>query len=409
MAAAACATDMKLLTATAQYPADRFRCAELAVSVRQAAGWTEWHQVSELPGGPVFLSAVPLLEGQVALGFVVLLHDMSFVQRREAETQRFLLLAFAVLSVMASLVTMIVSRLSWRIWSNELRRLLHGGEQRSEFRPLMKDVRELAQRLAFEDGAVGVQGIWTAERLKVALSRYLQGERVVIVANREPYIHQRRPDGKIEVVHPASGLVTALEPVMRACSGVWIAHGSGSADRETVDAHSRVRVPPGEEAYSIRRVWLSPEEERGYYYGFANEGLWPLCHIAHTRPLFRAEDWRHYQAVNQRFADAVCDEVDSDEPIVLVQDYHFALAPRLIRRRLPKATIITFWHIPWPNAERLGICPFLEDILEGLLDPASWAFTRSFTATTSRTRSNDTWKRAWTGRRAPWSINAVRP
>jgi trehalose 6-phosphate synthase len=99
----------------------------------------------------------------------------------------------------------------------------------------------------------------------------------------------------VRVLHPASGLVTALEPVMRACSGVWVAHGSGSADRETVDAHDRVRVPPGEESYSVRRVWLSEEEEKGYYYGFSNEGLWPLCHVAHTRPEFRAEDWEHYR------------------------------------------------------------------------------------------------------------------
>ena len=154
---------------------------------------------------------------------------------------------------------------------------------------------------------------------------------------------------------------------MRACSGVWVAHGSGSADRETVDAKDHVRVPPGEESYLIRRVWLTEEEESGYYYGFSNEGLWPLCHLAHERPLFRAEDWQHYVHVNRKFADAVCEEVDSDDPIVLVQDYHFALAPRMIREKLPRATIITFWHIPWPNAERIGICPWREELLSGLL------------------------------------------
>jgi trehalose-6-phosphate synthase len=171
----------------------------------------------------------------------------------------------------------------------------------------------------------------------------------------------------VRVLHPASGLVSALEPVMRACSGVWVGHGSGSADRETVDAYDRVRVPPGEESYLLRRVWLTEEEENGYYYGFANEGLWPLCHLAHERPLFRAEDWQHYVHVNRKFADAVCEEVDSDDPIVLVQDYHFALAPRMIREKLPRATIITFWHIPWPNAERIGICPWREELISGLL------------------------------------------
>jgi trehalose 6-phosphate synthase len=171
----------------------------------------------------------------------------------------------------------------------------------------------------------------------------------------------------VRVQHPASGLVSALEPVMRACSGTWIAHGSGSGDRLTVDGHDRIRVPPGEESYAIRRVWLTKEEERGYYYGFSNEGLWPLCHVAHTRPEFRAADWREYERVNERFAEAVCEEVEGPDPIVLVQDYHFALAPRMIRERLPRATIITFWHIPWPNAERFGICPWERELLEGLL------------------------------------------
>ena len=165
---------------------------------------------------------------------------------------------------------------------------------------------------------------------------------------------------------------------MRACSGVWIAHGSGSADKQTVDRHSRVAVPPGEESYLIRRVWLSPEEEKGYYYGFSNEGLWPLCHIAHARPIFRSEDWKHYQAVNQRFADAVCEEVDSEDPIVLVQDYHFALAPRLIRERLPRATVIMFWHIPWPNSARLGICPWRNELLEGMLGASILGFHTQF-------------------------------
>jgi trehalose 6-phosphate synthase len=367
MAAAICGADLKRVVATDDFPRDRFRCEEIGLAVSARGAWNEWHKVSEQPGGPVFVSGLPLLDGAQPVGLVVLLHDMSYVQRREGQTQRFLLLAFAVLAAAASLVTVIASRLSWREWSNELRRLLRGGEQRPDFRPVLQDVRELAQRLAFEAGAPDGHVLWTAERLKQALGRYLGGERVVIVANREPYIHDRRPDGQIAVLHPASGLVTALEPVMRACSGVWVAHGSGSADRDTVDSANRVRVPPGDESYSIRRVWLSSEEERGYYYGFANEGLWPLCHIAHTRPNFRSEDWRHYQTVNQRFADAVCDEVDSDDPIVLVQDYHFALAPRLIRARLPRATVISFWHIPWPNGERFGICPFRNEILEGML------------------------------------------
>ena len=202
---------------------------------------------------------------------------------------------------------------------------------------------------------------------------------------------------------PASGLVSALEPVMRACSGVWIAHGSGSADRETADANGRLRVPPGEETYTLRRVWLTREEERGYYFGFSNEGLWPLCHFAHARPIFRAEDWAHYQAVNQKFADAVCDEADSDDPIVLVQDYHFALAPQMVRRRLPRATILTFWHIPWPNAETLRHLPLARtSCCRGCSAAASSAFTRGCTATTSSTRSTATSRRASIARTWRW-------
>jgi trehalose 6-phosphate synthase len=176
------------------------------------------------------------------------------------------------------------------------------------------------------------------------------------------------------VQHPASGLVTALEPIMRACSGVWVAHGSGSADRETVDRNDHVRVPPDEKSYHIRRVWLSDEEVQGYYNGVSNEGLWPLCHMAYARPIFRAEDWQQYRAVNQKFADAVCSEVDSKDPIILVQDYHFALAPAMIRKRLPAATVIVFWHIPWPNAEQMGICPWRNELLRGLLGSSILGF-----------------------------------
>ncbi|HEY7820461.1 MAG TPA: trehalose-6-phosphate synthase, partial [Vicinamibacteria bacterium] len=298
--------------------------------------------------------------------------------RRDATTLRFLLLVFGFLAVCAAIVTVLAARLSWRGWSAELRGSLRSGIHRPEFQPILRDVRDLVDRIVAEREADGEGGAWTPQRLKHTLNRHLQGEKVVIVANREPYVHERAEDGNILVLHPASGLVTALEPVMRACSGVWIAHGSGSADRETADEHSRVRVPPGEESYLIRRVWLSSEEEKGYYYGFANEGLWPLCHIAHARPLFRSDDWKHYQAVNEKFADALCDEVDSEDPIVLVQDYHFALAPRLIRERLPAATVIMFWHIPWPNSERLGICPWGNALLEGMLGASILGFHTQF-------------------------------
>ena len=167
---------------------------------------------------------------------------------------------------------------------------------------------------------------------------------------------------------PASGLVTAIEPILRACDGTWIAQGTGDADRDTVDEYDRVRVPPDHPQYTLRRVWLTPEEEHGFYYGFANEGLWPLCHIAHTRPVFRAEDWKHYREVNRKFADALLEEIASEpNPVVLVQDYHFALLPAMIKEQRPDARVAIFWHIPWPNAEAFGICPWQRELLDGLL------------------------------------------
>jgi trehalose 6-phosphate synthase len=378
LGAAACGADLVPLARTTDYPAP-LSCRRLGPEARRAGGGsptggTAWSSVFSAPGGQVHATVVPLAADGQSLGFVVLVHDLGFVERREATTRRFLMLAFGFLALAAAVITLVAARLTWRGWSRELRRLIRGERPRPEFQPFLRDVRDLVERLASDRETDGRGGLWTPQRLKNTLSRHLHGERVVIVANRAPYIHVRASDGEVTVVHPASGLVSALEPVMRACSGVWVAHGSGSGDREASDANGRLRVPPGEESYVLRRVWLSPEEEKGYYYGFSNEGLWPLCHIAHTRPLFRGEDWRHYQTVNQKFADAVCREVDTDDPIILVQDYHFALLPRMIREKLPRATVITFWHIPWPNSERFGICPWRDEILTGLLGSSILGF-----------------------------------
>ena len=377
IAVAACNIDFTTRSVTPGMP-DEFSCPQVGPRVRET-GYNgqqtlrQWSTVAMLPTGSVLVSAMPIAEQGQQLGFAILVHDLSYVERREADAQLFLLAVFGLLGIMAFGIPVLVTRRARHEWSLEVRKLLHGsGKQSSEFQPILSDMRELIARMASE--REDAPGLWTAERLKQTLNRYLHGETVVILANREPYIHEYTPQGEIEVRHPASGLVTALEPIMRACSGVWVAHGSGSADRETVDSHDHVRVPPGEESYYIRRVWLSEEEQQGYYYGFANEGLWPLCHVAHARPVFRAEDWRLYRAVNQKFADAVCSEVDSKDPIILVQDYHFALAPAMIRKRLPAATVIVFWHIPWPNDERMGICPWRNEILEGLLGSSILGF-----------------------------------
>jgi trehalose-6-phosphate synthase len=207
---------------------------------------------------------------------------------------------------------------------------------------------------------------WTPERLRTIVQSRLLGP-LFVVSNREPYMHVHR--GKsIEAEVPASGLVTALEPILRACDGTWIAHGSADADREVVDKHDRIRVPPDRSEYTLRRVWLDRDEEQGYYFGFANEGLWPLCHIAHTRPTFRASDWLAYQSVNQKFADAILEELDGAEhALLLVQDYHFALLPRMVKSQRPDVRVAIFWHIPWPNPEAFRICPWQRELLDGLL------------------------------------------
>ena len=333
--------------------------------------------IVNLPQGAVHVSIHAMgKQGQKA-GSLILVHDMSFVTRRSADTRKYIIIFFAVLGVVISLITVLVAHLSWRGWMEGVRAILRGEgivkpfsqpqAPSPELEPLVGDLRELLRNLdaerRFADDSTMT---WSPESLRTLLHEQLVGERVIVVSNREPYIHLHDED-QIAVHRPASGLVTAVEPVMRACSGTWIAHGSGSADRETVDTHDRVRVPPANPEYNLRRVWLTAEQEKGYYYGFSNEGLWPLCHIAHVRPVFRTSDWEHYVEVNQLFADAVVKEADSDNPVVLVQDYHLALLPRMIRKQLPKATIITFWHIPWPNPESFGICPWREELLKGML------------------------------------------
>ncbi len=376
----ACGTDFSTRSITPGFPED-FGCLAVGPRIRESGssaaqaskGTREWSTEATLPTGRVLVTAMPITDEGQDIGFAVLVHDLTYMERREIRAQTFLVVLFVILAVMALGIFFLAARRARADWILELQGQLHNGSKQSrKFQPLLSDVRELIERMASEREAD--PGLWTAERLKQTLNRDLHGEKIVILSNREPYVHNRTDDGSIEVQHPASGLVTALEPIMRACSGVWVAHGSGTADRDTVDRHDHVRVPPDEESYHIRRVWLSDEEMQGYYNGVSNEGLWPLCHMAHARPIFRADDWRMYRAVNQKFADAVCSEVDSKDPIILVQDYHFALAPAMIRKRLPAATVIVFWHIPWPNAELMGICPWRNELLRGLLGSSILGF-----------------------------------
>ncbi|WP_395701522.1 trehalose-6-phosphate synthase [Aquabacterium sp.] len=337
------------------------------------------------PPADAAAAAAPAEMPQMLMGRLVLLHDMSFIDRRSQDTRRYLIGLITVLGLVIAVITVVVAQLSWRGWVNGVRAIMRGEGllkpllPAPELAPFAHDLRERLRELEDEyRRALGPDLAWDADRLRALLRSQLSGDQVIVVSNREPYIHEKGSDGQVIVKRPASGLVTAVEPVMRACSGTWIAHGSGSADREVVDRADRVRVPPGEDAYWLRRIWLTAEEEAGYYYGFANEGMWPLCHVAHVRPVFRESDWAAYREVNQRFADAVVAEARSEDPVVLVQDYHFALLPAMVREKLPKATILTFWHIPWPNPESFGICPWRREILTGMLGSTILGFHTRF-------------------------------
>src|SRR5258708_3214147 len=352
----------KLAYATAAFPA--------AVRCGPGQPAEERSLVLQLADGPLHVSFNPISsEGQV-LGQLVIVHDMSFAQRRSADTKKYVYYLFAAIAGVVALITVVIAEISWRGWVAGLKVLLKGQTllrspeslrqglkaTAPELRPIARDLQALVLDLAAErPSRVERQTTWGPDALRRILRQDLKGDEVLIVSNREPYIHTRRKDNVIEIQRPASGLVTALEPIVRACSGTWIAHGAGTADRDTVDKHDHVMVPPDHPAYRIRRVWLSEAEEKGYYYGFSNEGLWPLCHIAHTRPTFRAPDWEHYKTVNQRFANIVADEAKTEDPIILVQDYHFALLPRMVRERLPPATIITFSPLPSPNPQPSAI------------------------------------------------------
>jgi len=208
--------------------------------------------------------------------------------------------------------------------------------------------------------------MWTKEGLSELVQEKLKDYLFVVVSNREPYIHTYS-GRNIACQVPASGLTVALDPVMRASGGTWVAHGSGDADRETVDAANRVRVPPDDPSYTLKRVWLTKEDEEGFYYGFSNQALWPLCHIVYTKPVFNEADWDTYQRVNRIFAESVLEEIGDRKAFVFIQDYHLALLSRFIKEKSPNTITAQFWHIPWPNRDVFRRCPWQEEIVKGML------------------------------------------
>jgi alpha,alpha-trehalose-phosphate synthase [UDP-forming] len=339
-------------------------------------------------GKKTFIHTSPLIAEDFPLGALTIFHDASYIDARLVEIWKNNMLRFLLQSIFIVVITLLIIR--WSITGPvaqiaALMKKVRTGKSEiippmvsprgDILAPLISEVEVLAKSLSLEraraeeEARLRLKGdsVWTAHRLKEFVRAELGDKRLFLVSNREPYMHIK--DGRtIRYITPAGGLVSALDPVMRICDGIWIAHGGGSADRDTVDADDKLRVPPDEGSYSLRRIWLDKDEENGYYYGFSNEGLWPLCHISHIRPIFRRDDWEHYQRVNAKFAEAVLKEIaHEDSPLILIQDYHLALLPCLVKEKRRDAKIALFWHIPWPNPESFSICPWRQEIMIGML------------------------------------------
>ncbi|MGA9885171.1 MAG: trehalose-6-phosphate synthase [Candidatus Acidiferrales bacterium] len=373
---------------TAESPGLTERLNPPAPPLVQVKNDQAYSEFVNLAGSPMHVYYLPLHNNGKVVGVLAVFHDATYIYQQSDRIWRetmwhvvaeVLLIVFVTLLIIRSTIVVPISRTTQ--WVRQLR----SGKgkippqprlpDRDFLAPLSAEVMNLARSLAEARAAAEEEArlresgdaIWTAERLRLTIRSRTEQRSLFVVSNREPYSHVHGAKG-IEVQVPASGLVTALEPVLRACDGTWIASGSGNADRETVDKNGRIRVPPDTREYTLRRVWLPQKIEDGYYYGFANEGLWPLCHIAHARPIFRATDWEAYQAANQKFADTALEEMaDTSQPLLLVQDYHFALLPRMIKKKRPEVRVAIFWHIPWPNPEAFGICPWRRELIDGLL------------------------------------------
>ena len=325
-------------------------------------------------------------DGQV-LGLVEVIYDTSYVSTRLIGLWKRIsvtLIALVISILLISLLTLrqlfVVPVQRLTVWFARFQRghtdtqpPIHGtgelGKLAEEVEQIALSLRVARQSMIEEaQGRVEKGDLWTEKRLRDLVVAKLGENSLFVVSNREPYLHVFDTErNETKVIFPASGVVTAIDPILRACGGTWVAHGSGNADRRFVNTRNKLGVPPGDERYILKRVWLTKEEEEGYYYGFANEGLWPLCHVTHTRPIFRETDWQMYRKVNEKFAESLLDELPAVKPFIFIQDYHFTLLAQMIKQRRPDATIALFWHIPWPNPEVFSICPYQEEILEGML------------------------------------------
>lgn len=321
------------------------------------------------------------------LGMAEVIYDTSYVFTTLTALWKKLSISLIALLILIMLTMLLIQRqifilpvLRLTEWFQHFQRgdtdLPHPIKEKGELGKLASEVEQVALNLRVARKVVSEQAservteeeLWTETKLRDLIQAKLGENALIVVSNREPYMHVfDEVTGAAKCIRPASGVVTAIDPILRACGGTWIAHGSGNADKKFVNSKNKLGVPPDDNRYILKRVWLNKAEEEGYYYGFSNEGLWPLCHATHTRPLFRESDWQMYKKVNQKFADNVVEELPSKSPFVFIQDYHFTLLPKMIKEKRPDATVALFWHIPWPTPEIFSICPYQEEILDGIL------------------------------------------
>ncbi len=336
----------------------------------------------------VYSYVLPIVddEGQL-LGMVEVIHDTSYVFARLTEIWRRISSTLIILVVVIFVLSILLHR---QIFALPIQRLTdwfkffqrgetdeaHPIREKGDLGKLASEVEQaalslrVARRTISDEASARLEKeeTWTESKLKDLIRAKLGEKALFVVSNREPYMHVvDEATGLEKYIRPASGVVTAIHPVLCACGGTWIAHGGGNADKKFVNSKDKLGVPPKDIRYILKRVWLNKEEEDGYYYGFSNEGLWPLCHNTHTRPVFRESDWQAYKKVNQKFADSVLEELPAKHPFVFIQDYHFTLLGKMIKEKRPDAVIALFWHIPWPTPDAFSICPYRKEILEGML------------------------------------------
>lgn len=345
-------------------------------------------ELEQFKGYEVYSYILPILdeEGQF-LGMVEVIHDTSYVFARLTELWKRISSTLIILVAVIFLIAIVLHR---QIFALPVQRLTdwfkyfqrgetdkaHPIKEKGDLGKLASEVEQVAlslrvaRRTMSDEAHVRLQKdeLWTEAKLKDLIHAKLGDNSLFVVSNREPFMHVFDENiGKAVCIRPASGVVTAIHPILSACGGTWIAHGSGNADRKFVNSKDKLGVPPEDNRYILKRIWLNKEEEEGYYYGFSNEGLWPLCHNTHTRPIFKEPDWQMYKKVNQKFADSILSELPASSPFIFIQDYHFTLLPKMIKDKRPDARVALFWHIPWPTPEAFMICPYQNEILEGML------------------------------------------